>query len=288
MERILQMFPALKSYFLSIKEPPQILQLFFSDEFSELQFLFIQSLMSIFFDKMKASERQENSVLEILSIIQDISTSMQNRYDSKFLPLIVKSQLKLRNEGEDKACDKFVESALLVYQRKEAYLAKWTESLLELQVFEWLDFKPEKDLKYQSVEETVLFLVTKNFEIDENKLFHPVMNLNNFLKGKSNNVEYFEKSCNSKICDFFAANKNIDSYSEVLKIAEYFFAIPGHNANCERIFTFSSEKVLDLCKMGPPPPFLSNAHVLRPSEPEKMVFANVSVCVSVCLSVCRF
>ena len=33
--------------------------------------------------------------------------------------------------------------------------------------------------------------------------------------------------------------------------------------------------------MGPPP-FLSNVHVLRPSEPEKMVFANVFVCVSVC------
>ena len=31
------------------------------------------------------------------------------------------------------------------------------------------------------------------------------------------------------------------------------------------------------------PPFLSNVHVLRPSEPEKMVFANVSVCLFVCL-----
>ena len=35
----------------------------------------------------------------------------------------------------------------------------------------------------------------------------------------------------------------------------------------------------------PPPPFLSNVRVLRPSEPEKMVFANVSVCLCVCLSV---
>ena len=34
--------------------------------------------------------------------------------------------------------------------------------------------------------------------------------------------------------------------------------------------------------MGPPPPpFLSNVHVLRPPEPEKMVFTNVSVCLSV-------
>ena len=32
----------------------------------------------------------------------------------------------------------------------------------------------------------------------------------------------------------------------------------------------------------PPPSFLSNVHVLRLSEPEKMVFANVSVCLSVC------
>ena len=31
----------------------------------------------------------------------------------------------------------------------------------------------------------------------------------------------------------------------------------------------------------PPPPFLSNVHVFRPPEPEKMVFTNVSVCLSV-------
>ena len=29
------------------------------------------------------------------------------------------------------------------------------------------------------------------------------------------------------------------------------------------------------------PPFLSNVHVLRPSEPEKMVFAHLSVCLSI-------
>ena len=33
--------------------------------------------------------------------------------------------------------------------------------------------------------------------------------------------------------------------------------------------------------VDPPPPFLSNVHVLRPPEPEKMVFTNVSVCLSV-------
>ena len=32
----------------------------------------------------------------------------------------------------------------------------------------------------------------------------------------------------------------------------------------------------------PPPLFLSNIHVLRPSEPKKMVFAHVSTCLFVC------
>ena len=53
-----------------------------------------------------------------------------------------------------------------------------------------------------------------------------------------------------------------------------------------RFFTFSSEKVLDLCKIWPPPhpPFSSNLHVLRPPESENRGFAKV--CLSVCLSAC--
>ena len=49
-----------------------------------------------------------------------------------------------------------------------------------------------------------------------------------------------------------------------------------------RLFTFSSETVLNLCKIWPPR-FSSNLYVLRPPEWEKMVFGMVSVCPSVCL-----
>ena len=70
-----------------------------------------------------------------------------------------------------------------------------------------------------------------------------------------------------------------------IKISIYNQKLKPYKYICFNFITFSSEKVLDLCKMGPPS-FLSNVHVLRPSEPEKMVFANVSVCVSACLTVC--
>ena len=36
-----------------------------------------------------------------------------------------------------------------------------------------------------------------------------------------------------------------EAYSEILKMAQYFFAIPGHNANCERIFSLVNSQWSD-------------------------------------------
>ena len=55
-----------------------------------------------------------------------------------------------------------------------------------------------------------------------------------------------------------------------------------------RFYILIREGIRFVQNVTPPPPFLSNDHVLRLYEPEKMVFANGSVCLSVCLSVCRF
>ena len=40
-------------------------------------------------------------------------------------------------------------------------------------------------------------------------------------------MNFLKKACGSKICDFFATNRNIASCSEILEIAEYFFDIRG-------------------------------------------------------------
>ena len=50
-------------------------------------------------------------------------------------------------------------------------------------------------------------------------------------------------------------------------------------------FTFSSEKVLDLCKMWHPPHFCQMSTFWDPLNPKKWF---LRMCLSVCLSVCRF
>ena len=109
-----------------------------------------------------------------------------------------------------------------------------------MQEFDKLDFKLEKE----SFNKSVVFINSKNIKINDDILFDQITNLKKIVKSKKNE-ELFGKSCSSKICDFFAANSNILSYSEILKIAQYFFAISGHNANCERISSLINTKWSD-------------------------------------------
>ena len=85
-------------------------------------------------------------------------------------------------------------------------------------------------------------------DFDETKLFDQTMNLVRFVKKKQDekDIDFFQKNGNDKICDFFHANEgNFETFSEISKIVNFFFAIPGHNANCERIFSLIKSQWTD-------------------------------------------
>lgn len=242
-ERILKLFPALKAYFLSIEKPPKFMENFFSDDMAESYLLFVHSFMFVFQCQIAAIESEGNSVLEITSIIESVANSLRERIKYKFLPLTLLSNLnKMKAEGKKKECTDFHEKTVNVYQEALEYLLKWTSSLSELKVFQWLKFdRTAKEVDYDQVVRTMQFLESKNVHIHEDKIIDQLANLNNFIEMKKENkddsAKFFSQTSNDQICEFFKANSNIDSFSEILKIAQYFFSIPGHNANCERIFS---------------------------------------------------
>lgn len=238
-DRILQMFPALQSYFKSIEEPAVLLERFFNDDFAELQLLFVSSFMTVFHHNIEKIEREDNSVLEVLSVIDEISNSLQERIDSEFIPFIVKQRMLTLPKA---ACNEFIESMLSVYEKSKEYLLKWSESLRILENFEWLNFKVGKKLEYKSIEETVKFLTSRNIQINDSKLFNQFVNLKNFLASKEKETKdlkeaFFNQCSSAKMCDFLAHNECLETCSEILRIAQYFFTIPSHNANCERVFS---------------------------------------------------
>lgn len=242
--RILQMFPALKSYFLSQSAPPKILESFFLSDVGECYFWFVHSLMSLFQDKLGSLQKEKNSVVEVLIIFDEVFEVLEERIKENFLPLKCKTMLlKLKKDAKDKICEDFEARVGIVYKATLDYLRKWTKSYEEFRVFEWLNFKEKIEINYASVENTMIFLTNKNVSFDDSKAFDQFVNLKKFLKQQ--NSKFFEDLCVSKWCKFFAANVNVASYSELLKIAQFFFAIPAHNANCERVFSLMNSQWTD-------------------------------------------
>ncbi|XP_066492309.1 uncharacterized protein [Tiliqua scincoides] len=235
--RILEMYEALQSYFLSLPSPPKILKNFFTARLSKAYLWHIHSLMSVFHDNIKDIQKERNSVVEIMNTIENVSSLLENRMESSFISLRTKEVLSCaREEGYDPEVDCFMEEAISLYRECYDYLKKWCASFTDFHCFKWMDLNGKVLMK--DVERCVTFLNKRGFMIDDAKCCDQLCNLNCFLERNSTDLD--SKSCNDKWVMYFENSKYEECYSELLKIAEYFFALPGHNANVKRVLSLIS------------------------------------------------
>lgn len=236
--RLLQMYPALKSYFLSIEKPPVALKKFFENEVTELYLWHLQSVVCIFHETVAKIERSKNSVIEILECLFSVGNILKNRQSQQFVSIKVKSMLKnLRDNGFSHKADEFMTDVSILYSSCEEYLNMWTTSLKEFNCFQWITLarsgcsKPD----WEMVESSLLYLLEKNIKIDDAKLFDQFHCLMKFVE--TQDEKFDELLCHEKWTLFFKSCKNKDFYSELLIIAQFYFCIMAHNANVERIFS---------------------------------------------------
>ncbi len=241
-ERILKLYPALKSFFLSQKGAPKFLVDFFNDEFAEYYLWFLQSIMFLFHTHISSVEKSKNSIIEVCDILSNVLSSLKSRQENSFLPLNVSQALiRLKNDGYERECDQFKVAVLDIYERAIEYIEQWLGPFEEFQVFTWLNLKKlhEEDVKYDTILISITYLQSKNVEINDSKLFDQFCALKNFLKTDPRAKKLFELECIDEQWSFyFNCCINVDAQcSELLTIAEFYFAIPAHNAILERIFS---------------------------------------------------
>lgn len=184
--RILQMYPALKAYFLSQDQPPKIILNFFENEFSEIYLFFLHSLMSIFQSKIQLIERQDNYLLEITEILNSTKICLTERLNQQFLPLKVRELLsKLEHDGNGNThkCAQFKEESIAVYARCLDYLSKWSQAFEEFSCFEWMRLKVSQ-LEYGNLTDSIYFLRERGVDIDDVVLFDQFCNLKIFVKSQ--------------------------------------------------------------------------------------------------------
>lgn len=233
-EGILKLYPALKEYFLSQRTTPYLIKSFFENTTSEAYLWFTHSLMSIYQANLAKIEEEHNSVLEISKILQSVLHMLRNRRNNNFLPLSVSQQLRNNDEAESISNEFFS-----VYKACEDYLMEWIKPLEDFKCFEWMTLlKDNENLKYDDLVSCIEFLRIRGVEIDDVKLHDQFCNLISFLKSKSDNDEtYYDLKLHEQWTIYFKSAKNIECFSELLKICELYFCISAHNANVERVFS---------------------------------------------------
>ena len=102
--RMLQMYPALQSYFTSIEKPPIVLKRFYKARLSKLYLKHLQSCIAIFNEQVQNIERSKASIYEFRSCLDAVKSTIKERKKHMFISPQIKSELnKLREEGQDHA-----------------------------------------------------------------------------------------------------------------------------------------------------------------------------------------
>ncbi|KAJ4928326.1 hypothetical protein JOQ06_016118 [Pogonophryne albipinna] len=101
--------------------------------------------------------------------------------------------------------------------------------------FTWMDLSEPPE--WNDVEACIKFLGEKGVVIDDVKCFDQVTNLKRFTERCNRDEEFSGLQVHQKWTKYFEKAKSIACYSELLKIAQFVFALSSHNANVERVFS---------------------------------------------------
>ena len=188
-------------------------------------------------------EKENASVAEVYNILRETLSCFSDRMTSQFMSLSVKSILA-KDSVSDAARKRFVDDVDFFYSACTAYLEKWTADFSQFQCLTWMLLYEYDDPQWAVVENCLLFLQSKNVLIDDNYLFTEFGVLKSFIAKRMSDDRDFWISLSSsdKWVAFFKQNEGCKN---LLQLAQFYFAIPCHNANVERIFSLMQTQWTD-------------------------------------------
>lgn len=238
-ERVLQMFLPLKSYFLSLEKCPVAIRSFFENEASEVWLKFLHNMASVFHGTIKTIEQETLNVMEVAEILKNLKNKLQERITSEYLPLVLKDDLSKLEEAGQIQKRWFLAHVLNFYSTSFKYIDHWTEQFNHVSQFNWVLLKSA--IVWDEVQQNLNYLNTQfpNHNINENDLFDEISCLKNYATdNKLRNWNDEKISADLRWVEIFSHFKNCNiSHQNCKKIVEYTLCLPGTNAATERIFS---------------------------------------------------
>ena len=102
----------------------------------------------------------------------------------------------------------------------------------EFECFQWIKLQNFEDIKFDEIIRCLEYFQSKDVTIDDSKLYQS-FNVQKYftISGVDQNLTLDEQWC-----EFFRSNNSTETFSELLKICQFYVAIPSSNAT-ERVFS---------------------------------------------------
>lgn len=238
LERILQLFEALKKYFLEADisgKSKEFFVTFFENEENEVYLMFLHGSLQFFHTTIKELESNEMSAAEASLAYSDLLSKLKERKAENFIPYVAKNEyLKLKNRGKINE-EEFMTHISAFYDSAIEYMEGWESSFDGASKFSWINLTGP--LVWSELEEAS-FHVNEICEnaIDIDALFDEKTSVNlayQHLKpqwDKLDNSE--EEKCSLTNIQkwqavFNALEKANTSYKNIFKLVEFSFCLPG-------------------------------------------------------------
>ena len=223
---------------MSIGKPPIVLKRFYEASLSELYLKHLQSFNAVFNEQVQNIERSKASIGEVKSCLNAVKSTIKERKKHMLLSRQIKSKLNQLREGQDHACDSFLWDVFVPYKSCLEYLDKWTSLFYEFECFDWMLLS--LTTKWENVKPCLEYLHQKNVSIDEAKLLDQYHSQCKFIEIQlgTNALPYHKMMVHERLAAYFDTCSTIELFSELLKIAQFYFRSIAHNANVECIFSF--------------------------------------------------
>lgn len=241
--RLLQNFAGLRSYFLSEKGCPLVLYNFFNDEKSEFWLLFLHAQAHLFYTTIQVIEASDITALEVSFEYSNILEKVRRRLEEVFIPGTASMYLSRIDSLTHARAGAYAKS---FYATIIEYLDDWKKRLFSHEPMEiFLLLKKSEYTDFTSACQLGLHLQLDISKGDDNHLFDIYTAMNEFLNVQlENDDKWSEKKLILKWETFLKVVFKVSSKSvnerfvKLLKrIVESVLVYPGSNSDCERLFS---------------------------------------------------
>ena len=155
-ERILQLWEPLKSYFLSNDICPRIFELFFESDLCQCYFLFLHSALKLFNTTNLILQKSNLLLPEMIRAIRKLQLSLQDRCEKGYFGAFTEIELGKIDNIQLVKC--FRSECLAFYEISLEYLNKWLHLDSLPQNLDWLLLEDLELINYSALKKSVELL----------------------------------------------------------------------------------------------------------------------------------